>query len=686
MTWKIDQQLLDAYNKIEQKLREARKVNEKDGYDTRKDDILYEAEELAINYFDNRYCYRCKKEYPNLLEHIARDHIMIFDKLFEDNNQELAMILSRLEPDEKNETTLLILSLFNNARPFTNSLESYLFIDNKLLVIDKANDYLRANIINLASSLLKKIPSASMVDNVIEAVQALAKHYAKHVDTNVRCYFKDNALYYDLRDSLGRVAIINANGLEIKEQDIPCLPLYRKGMATLIPSHNTWQLLLDNLNLAFKDQDDNEIPKHKIDMIIKVVTTALFFEHIPKPILCIIGDEGSGKTTLANIVKKIIDPEDETLLKQNETISLPKEDKDFKALVKTDYCLAFDNLNKISKDISDLLCRLSTGGKITHRALYTDVSQSSVNIRRAIILTARHIPSQESDFLDRVIMFRCERIDKTKIRTEEELARIGELIPQVRYECFEAISKALRIKDEVKNELRQKGLLLRLADFIVYAEAIARAYGYEPLYFARTLNEMTRVLKEEKIEDDEILQALFKYLDNINTDFGYAKFVGSASELADVLKQYGVDIKANALSRKINDNKVILQEHGYKVRRARKDKRGSKLLIIETYVPLSSDDTSDDNYGNVYKSDDIGGNIYKSDDSDDSDDIFTKLLGQDTSNNDNKSPEINEINLENNTKNLGELTTQSHIVPDKISSESSDRQISSEDKLFKCSI
>ena len=46
------------------------------------------------------------------------------------------------------------------------------------------------------------------------------------------------------------------------------------------------------------------------------------------------------------------------------------------------YLLAFDNLSGISKEGSDLLCVVSTGGVMTARKLYTNSEEEIVDLKK----------------------------------------------------------------------------------------------------------------------------------------------------------------------------------------------------------------------------------------------------------------------------------------------------------------
>jgi hypothetical protein len=75
----------------------------------------------------------------------------------------------------------------------------------------------------------------------------------------------------------------------------------------------------------------------------------------PFPILILQGPPGSGKTFAARILRSLIDPCTSTL------IPIPSSVRDLLTLARHNWILAFDHLSALSPQLSDALCRLSSG-------------------------------------------------------------------------------------------------------------------------------------------------------------------------------------------------------------------------------------------------------------------------------------------------------------------------------------
>lgn len=79
-----------------------------------------------------------------------------------------------------------------------------------------------------------------------------------------------------------------------------------------------------------------------------------FHPHGPYPILCLHGEQGSLKSTLARALRSLIDPHKSPLRAE------PQSTRDLMIGAKNNRVLCFDNLSNIKPDFSDSLCRLAT--------------------------------------------------------------------------------------------------------------------------------------------------------------------------------------------------------------------------------------------------------------------------------------------------------------------------------------
>ena len=100
----------------------------------------------------------------------------------------------------------------------------------------------------------------------------------------------------------------------------------------------------------------------------------------PYPILALSGEQGSGKSVFSRMLRRLVDPVGDGVLQP------PKDERDLIAVARGNHILAFDNISTMPADLADSLCRLSTGGDIGGRKLYTDNELAIFSAYRPIVL------------------------------------------------------------------------------------------------------------------------------------------------------------------------------------------------------------------------------------------------------------------------------------------------------------
>jgi hypothetical protein len=117
----------------------------------------------------------------------------------------------------------------------------------------------------------------------------------------------------------------------------------------------------------------------------------------PFPILAILGEHGSGKSSAARMIQQLVDPHKAGLRAE------PKSVDDLIVGAKQTRVLGFDNISHIQPWLSDALCRLATGGALTKRQLYTNDEEVILNTTNAVLISAIPEVITRSDLLDRTL-------------------------------------------------------------------------------------------------------------------------------------------------------------------------------------------------------------------------------------------------------------------------------------------
>jgi hypothetical protein len=190
----------------------------------------------------------------------------------------------------------------------------------------------------------------------------------------------------------------------------------------------------------------------------------------PYPVLALLGEQGSAKSSLARMLRALIDPNDAPLRAE------PRDLRDLAIAANNGWIVAIDNASRLADWLSDGLCRLSTGGGLATRELYTNDEETIFSATRPIILTSIVAVAVRGDLSDRTIAITLPPIAEEARRPETELdAEFDKARPYILGALCDAVSMALRRLPEVHLER-----LPRMADFAIWATAAEPALGVEP--------------------------------------------------------------------------------------------------------------------------------------------------------------------------------------------------------------
>lgn len=241
----------------------------------------------------------------------------------------------------------------------TNTNEVYVSVDN-----DGNIENLNADSQKFKNWLIlkyytkeNKIPSNENIGKSITLLKAKSIRSNNKVQVKKRCCINDNTIYYDLLNNKGEVVKINKAGWKIVSNH-PCLFTSGESMKNQVKPVEYSDLSI--LDKYFRYKDDNHL------ILQKIILVSLFIDNIQRPISVLHGEKGSSKTTTMKLIREIVDPSHVPIT------SISRNVDDLAITLSNQYLICFDNIDSISKDISDLLCTAVTGGGYSKRKLYTD--------------------------------------------------------------------------------------------------------------------------------------------------------------------------------------------------------------------------------------------------------------------------------------------------------------------------
>ena len=183
-----------------------------------------------------------------------------------------------------------------------------------------------------------------------------------------------NAIYLDLADDAWRVVRVTADGWNVIPGNAAPVRFRRPRAMLSLPTPapgGDLSTLRPLLNVANDDA---------FDLIGGWLLGALN-PRGSYAILVLHGEQGAAKTTAGRMLRCLIDPNVAPLRTQ------PKDEGDLLIAASGGLMVAYDNLSHLPDWLSDGLCRLTSGGGLSKRQLYTDIDEVVLDARRPALLT-----------------------------------------------------------------------------------------------------------------------------------------------------------------------------------------------------------------------------------------------------------------------------------------------------------
>jgi hypothetical protein len=350
---------------------------------------------------------------------------------------------------------------------------------------------------------------------------------------------KINSQYWEI--------ITNANFPFLRDDSSLDLPLPEKG-------GNIW----DIKNIVKLNND--------LEYLMVIAWFINLFYDTSYPFLILIGQEGSAKTSSTQNLKNLLDPVDGGLR------SFQRNADDIYISAQSNMILGYDNISHINLQLSDELCRISTGGSISKRKHYSNSEQIILKAKRAVLMNGIDGIPDFPDFISRSVIINLQALDANDIKTDEEVRAIfNKYRPSVLGAILDLVvkSKASVIKSQKSKH--------RLATYHNIGCWLAEELGFKSTDFEETFNECQSAYRTKAIEDSFFLDFIRRQIDTCN---GF--FTTTASDLLTQANKYyeyqpvalrSLPKDPSSVGRCINRYSKALGEYGIKVQFERTDKK-----------------------------------------------------------------------------------------------------------------
>jgi hypothetical protein len=233
-----------------------------------------------------------------------------------------------------------------------------------------------------------KVPNAPTLQDAIATLGGFARFDGGEHAVHVRVGGDGDHLFLDLGDPEWHAVQITATGWSVTPS--PAVRFRRpKGLLALpVPERGgSIAELRPFLNVG----NDGFI------LMVAWLLAALR-SHGPYPILVLMAEQGAAKTTTTRVLRQLIDPNEADVRRP------PRNTEDLMVAATNGHLVAFDNLSRLSEELSDNLSVLATGGGFAVRQLYTNGEEHIFRAQRPIILNGIAQVATRGDLLDRSIV------------------------------------------------------------------------------------------------------------------------------------------------------------------------------------------------------------------------------------------------------------------------------------------
>lgn len=407
-----------------------------------------------------------------------------------------------------------------------------------------------------------KPPNSEAMQGALNILEAKAHFDGEEHNVFVRVASDSSgAIYLDLGNPLWEAVAITPAGWQVIS-DTPVKFRRSRGMAALYRPERGGKIgeLRPFLNIA-NDAD--------FYLIVAWLLAALNPAG-PYPLLVLQGEQGSAKSTAGRVIRSLVDPGTAPLR------STPREVRDVMISASNSWISAFDNLSGLPVWLSDVFCRLSTGGGFSTRELWTNGEETIFDAIRPLILNGISAIATRPDLADRSIIITLPQISDGARRPEKEFwAAFEAAQPRIIAAFLDAVSAGLRHIYHVKLDSYP-----RMADFCAWITACEPSLPWPPGFFMTAYQGNRNEAVEATLEADVVAVAVRKFMEDKET------WEGSASALLDELSEIAGERvtrgkawpKApNSLSNRLTRAATFLRASGVEVERS---KSGDRLISL----------------------------------------------------------------------------------------------------------